>query len=75
VKERNKEKIRFNTELLRLFFVLLLTTGGGVITLIIEGDSATEMFFIAAGIIVSFVCFAAIYRIHTRTLDLLTDGV
>jgi len=69
-----KEKIRFNTEILRLFCVFLLAVGGGVIALIIgEVDSGRKVVFIASGMIVTFVCIVGIYAMYTRTRKLLRN--
>ena len=45
-----KERIRYNTELIKLFVVFLIATGGGVLTLIIgEIDSGREVVLTAGG--------------------------
>jgi hypothetical protein len=47
----NKERIKFNTEIIKLLTLLFITSGGGGLALIAEGlGSITELIFGIAGI-------------------------
>jgi hypothetical protein len=55
--DRDKERIKFHTEILRLCVVILLTCGGGTITLILQADTVGKRWIlITAGIFISVFC-------------------
>lgn len=48
--ELNKERIKLNTEIVKLLTLLSITTGGGALALIVEGlDSAFEVILACVG--------------------------
>ena len=67
-----KERIRYNTELIKLFVVFLIATGGGVLTLIIgEIDSGREVVLTAGGMIIAIICIVMIYQKHQLIKELI----
>ncbi|HMJ71484.1 MAG TPA: hypothetical protein VK508_21460 [Cyclobacteriaceae bacterium] len=50
--DKLKERMRFETEMVRLGTIFLLTVGGGVVSLILEGpDRGSEIVFLSFGMI------------------------
>jgi len=61
--DKIKERIKFNTELLRLYVVGLLTIGGGTVAIIDRGAfNGRENFFIAIGMFLLVFLIRPIYK-------------
>jgi len=61
--DKVKEKLKFNTEILRLTVVGILTIGGGTVTLIDQGVfSGKRNFIIAFGFVLLIVLSKLLYQ-------------
>lgn len=70
-----KERIRYQTELIKLFTVFLIATGGGVLTLLLgKVDTGPEVLFTSAGMGVVVFCIRAIYTKNVSIRNLINHG-
>lgn len=70
-----KERIRYNTEIIKLFVVSLIATGGGVLALILgDIDTGREVVFTAGGIIIAVLCIVMIYQLNQVIKKLINNG-
>ncbi len=70
-----KEKLRYHTELLKLFAVLATATGGGVLTLLLgEMKNARDSVLVAGGMIIVVICIRMIYIKNQVIQNLLNNG-
>jgi hypothetical protein len=54
VTDETKERIKFNTEIIKLLFLLFMASGGGVISLLLQGVTmGKQVVIIAGGMIVA----------------------
>ncbi len=71
--EKLKERIKFKTEILKLFVILMIATGGGSLSLIMKGlDYARDGVLAAFGMIFSIVCLVVTYvqyHVTQRLID------
>lgn len=52
-----KERIKFNTELIKLLTLLFITTGGGGLAIAVEGiEPGTKLTLVVAGMFFSLTC-------------------
>ena len=58
-----KEKIKFNTEIIKLLVIVVLATGGGVVSLIISGTHNSARVFIIEflGFVIIVIIYSVIY--------------
>jgi hypothetical protein len=72
VTDEDKERIRFNTELIKLLMVLLLATGGGAVSLILQGMThGKHVILTAAGMIIAITTGIMAYRVYRYTRKLI----
>ena len=74
--EKVKERIKFNTEIIKLLVLLFITTGGGALTLIADGiGAAREAVLAFTGMV--FAITAGIFGlvIYSNTQKLLTKAI
>jgi hypothetical protein len=65
----NKERIKFNTEIIKLLTLLFITTGGGGLALIVDGlDTPTKQLFGIAGTTFAFGSGALAIAVYRNTL-------
>jgi hypothetical protein len=65
----NKERVRFNIEIIKLLTLLLITTGGGALALLVEGvDSLLKNSFAAAGMTVAIISGSMAIYVYKSTL-------
>ena len=71
--DRNKEQIKFNTEIVKLIVVLMIATGGGAISLILEGFShgARDVILAVGGMIIAITCLIITYKRYRITQHLI----
>jgi hypothetical protein len=61
--DKDKERIKFHTEILRLCVVILLTCGGGSIKMVLDGDIiGGKGFLVAMGVLISVTCLVHGYK-------------
>jgi hypothetical protein len=54
VTDETKERIKFNTEIIKLLFLLFMASGGGAISLLLQGVTlGKQVVIIAGGMIVA----------------------
>jgi hypothetical protein len=71
VTDQTKERIKFNTEIIKLLVLLFIGSGGGVISLLLQGiTSARHGVFIAGGMIFAIITgiFALVRYRNTEKL-------
>jgi drug/metabolite transporter (DMT)-like permease len=74
VDDLNKERIKFNVEIIKLLTLLFITTGGGGIALIVKGGrSVTELILGVAGMFFAAVVAAMGIFLYKNTLRKLKD--
>lgn len=70
--DEDKERIRFNTELIKLLIMLFLATGGGAISLILhELPRGKHMILAASGMMFAIASGIMTYRVYYRTKRLM----
>lgn len=67
-----KERIRYQTELVKLFVVTFIATTSGVLALLSDRvDNGAEVVFTAGGLIIAIICVGMIYVKHRIIRDLI----
>jgi hypothetical protein len=70
-----KERLRYHTELLKLFAVLAIATGGGISTLLLgKMEYARHYVLVAGGMIIVVICVRMIYIKNQVIQNLLSNG-
>jgi hypothetical protein len=73
VTDEKKEKIRFNTEMIKLLLLLFIGSGGGVISLLLQGVSlGLEAIILAGGMmfaITSGISAGIVYRNTSKLIE------
>ena len=72
-KEAITERLKFLTELIRLFFVALLAIGGGTFSLLLGTHDPLRWGLAVAGIVAGFGLGVVIWRLIRRVQSLLTQ--
>ncbi len=69
---RDKEKIRFNTEIIKLLALLVIATGGGTVSLLISGlQNATYGLIAVTGMLIFIICGILAIFVYRQTEKLL----
>lgn len=70
--EKVKERVKFNTEIIKLLVLLFITTGGGALTLIADGiDAGGEVVLAMGGMVFAIVVGIFGLTIYSYTKELL----
>ncbi len=68
------ERIKFNTEVIKLFGLLIIATATGIFSLILSGvNNTTEFLILLVGFIILFLLFGIAIFMYSQTLRLLRD--
>lgn len=73
IKEAITERLKFLTELIRLFFIALLAVGGGSFGLLLGAYDPVRWSFAGAGIVAVLGLGIVIWRLIRRVQSLLTQ--
>jgi hypothetical protein len=72
VTDEKKERIRFNTEMIKLLMLLFLASGGGVISLLLQGVSiGREGIILAGGMMFSLTSGISTWIVYRNTSKLI----
>jgi hypothetical protein len=72
VTDEKKERIRFNTEIIKLLMILFLASGGGVISLLLQGVSlGREGIILAGGMSFAMISGVASWVLYRNTSKLI----
>lgn len=66
-----KERIRYYTEWIRLFWVGMFVVGGGALSLLLTLDSLLKTFLFVLGMVLQVVFVLAIGIIHGKVIELI----
>lgn len=70
--DEDKERVKFNTEIIKTLIILFLATGGGTISLILEGlPRGRHVVFAAGGIMLALISGVMTYVIYKNTKKLI----
>jgi hypothetical protein len=70
----NKERLKFNTEIIKLLTLLFITTGGGAIALIVEGfDGLSKKIFGIGGTLFALVSATLAIAVYINNLKKLKN--
>lgn len=69
--ESDKERVKFNTEIIKLLVLMFLATGGGTVSLILNFKSATHGVLAAFGMLISLICGILAIFVFRQTEKLL----
>jgi hypothetical protein len=73
MKEALTERLKFLTELIRLFFVALLAVGGGSLSLLLGAYDPVRWSFAGAGVVAVLGLGIVIWKLIRRVQSLLTQ--
>ena len=72
MKDRDKEQIRFYTEIIKLLTLLFIATGGGAVSLVVSGlENATYSVMALTGMMFSIGCGILAIFVYRQTEKLL----
>lgn len=69
--DKEAERLRYKTEVLRLLVVLTIAVGGGSLSLILGESSPLRLGLAAVGIVVTFALLVAAWRQHRQIEQLI----
>jgi hypothetical protein len=71
VTDETKERIKFNTEILKVLMVVFVASGGGVISLILSDlPNGKDVVITAAGMIMAITSGILVWNLYRETLKL-----
>lgn len=72
--DKEAERLRYKTEVLKLLVILAVAVGGGSLSLIFSGSTPLHLGLAASGIIVTLILLLAAWRQH-RQIERLIEQI
>ena len=72
--DRDTERIKYETELLKLMALFILAVGGSALGLLLGERTSVRLVLMSLGIVVSLVLIAGVWRQHTVIRKLITES-